>query len=245
MLTVSFHMKENITSTISEDAEGLLKREFNPNFDIHREIKNIPPRMELKTNTAPMQRFVCTQNLGIITQGLQEYSVEKNKLNITLLRSTALLSNPKNPARKIPAGPPLEVEGAQCTGKISAKYALYPYENENELFEQTDKFFGNIISFDTEKDDLQKEYEDSLCLLEPDNKNIYLQSLKQSEDNEQAIILRCLNLSSKKQQLKIKSNIKKFDTEIANLEEITKEKNISSVEFKPYELKTVKLISKE
>ena len=245
MLTVSFHMKENITSTISEDAEGLLKREFNPNFDIHREIKNIPPRMELKTNTAPMQRFVCTQNIGIITQGLQEYSVEKNKLNITLLRSTALLSNPKNPARKVPAGPPLEVKEAQCTGKVSAKYAIYPYEDENELFEQTDKFFGNIISFDTEGDDSQKGYEDSLYLLETDNKNIYFQSLKQSEDSEHAIILRCLNLSSKKQQLKIKSDIKKFDMEITNLEEIIKEKNISSVEFKPYELKTVKLISKE
>ena len=101
----------------------LLKREFNTNYDIR---KNLPNKkgIEVKTNTAPMQRFVWTNGFGVITKGLTEYEVYQNYLSITLLRSTGIISNPKNPARTTPAGPPIEVPGLQQIGENQVEFAI-------------------------------------------------------------------------------------------------------------------------
>ena len=71
-----------------------------------------------------MQRFVWTNGFGVITRGLTEYEVYQKSLSITLLRSTGIISNPKNPARTTPAGPPIEVSGAQQIGDNTAEFAV-------------------------------------------------------------------------------------------------------------------------
>lgn len=71
-----------------------------------------------------MQRFVWANGLGIITHGLTEYEVSKNTLAVTLLRSIGIISNPKNPARTTPAGPPLDVPGAQQLGENTAEFSI-------------------------------------------------------------------------------------------------------------------------
>ena len=124
---VQFNMPKPISETYSEDMNEIINRKFNPDYDIR---KNLPKTkgIEAKTNTAPMQRFVWTQDFGIITKGLTEYEVFKKSLNITILRSVSMLSNPKNPARTTPAGPPLPLFDGQLLGKNKIEFAIGNFE---------------------------------------------------------------------------------------------------------------------
>lgn len=130
LLQVQFNLKEPVTKTFSEDMNALIERDFDPDYDIR---ENLPKKkgIEAKTNTAPMQRYVSTQGFEIITKGLNEYEVKKNSILITLLRAVGIISNPKNPARSTPAGPPIEVEGAQQIGLNRAEFAIGFDEVEN------------------------------------------------------------------------------------------------------------------
>ena len=120
---VRFNLDKKISETQSEDMNLLVKRKFNSDYDIR---KNLPTERghEVPTNTAPMQRFVWANGFGVITHGLTEYEVYKNSLSVTLLRSTGVISNPKNPARTTPAGPPIEVPGAQQLGENTAEFSI-------------------------------------------------------------------------------------------------------------------------
>lgn len=120
---VRFLMPEPIFETYSEDLNTIIRREFDPEYDM---LKHLPKTrgIEVKTNFAPMQRMVWTQGLGIITKGLNEYEVFKNGLAITILRSTGVISNPYNPSRSTPAGPPIEVPDAQQLGENTAEFAI-------------------------------------------------------------------------------------------------------------------------
>lgn len=120
---VRFNFNNPVKEVQSEDMNLLITRKFDPNYDIR---ENLPQTkgIEAKTNFAPMQRFVWTNKLGVITKGLTEYEVYKNTLSITLLRSTGLISNPKNPSRSTPAGPPIEVPGLQQLGENTAEFYI-------------------------------------------------------------------------------------------------------------------------
>lgn len=127
---VKFNLKQPVTETYSEDMNSIIKREFNPEYDMR---KHLPKErgIEVKTNFAPMQRYVGTQGFGIITQGLTEYEVKEKSILITLLRSTGVISNPKNPSRSTPAGPPIEVPDAQQPGYNCAEFSAGFFEPEN------------------------------------------------------------------------------------------------------------------
>ncbi len=118
---VKFNFPKSVTEVHSEDMNLLIKRKFDSEYDIR---ENLPTQrgLEVKTNTAPMQRFAWTQGCGFITSGLTEYEVKQNSLLITLLRSTGIISNPKNPARTTPAGPPIETPALQQLGETVQKY---------------------------------------------------------------------------------------------------------------------------
>lgn len=120
---VKFNLKKPITETFSEDMNTIIKREFNPDYEMR---KHLPHQrgLEVKTNFAPMQRYVGTQGFGVITQGLTEYEVKGKSLLITLLRSTGIISNPNNPSRSTPAGPPIEVIDAQQTGYNCVEFSV-------------------------------------------------------------------------------------------------------------------------
>ena len=120
---VKFNLCAPVTETYSEDMNTIIKRNFDPDYDMRANLPKVRG-IEVKTNFAPMQRFVGSQGLGIITRGLTEYEVSKNSLKVTLLRSTGVISNPKNPARSTPAGPPLEVTEAQQTGRNTAEFSI-------------------------------------------------------------------------------------------------------------------------
>lgn len=120
---VRFNLDKPIKETYSEDLNEIIKRKFDPKYNMR---ENLPTEKghELRTNTAPMQRFVWANGFGVITKGLCEYEVYQNTLSVTLLRSTGIISNPQNPARTTPAGPPIKVYGAQQIGENSAEFAI-------------------------------------------------------------------------------------------------------------------------
>ena len=120
---VRFNLPKEVTEVQSEDMNLLIKRYFNPNYEIR---SNLPTERgkEARTNTAPMQRFTWANGFGIITKGLTEYEVYKKTIAVTLLRSTGIISNPQNPARTTPAGPPIEVPEAQQLGENTAEFAI-------------------------------------------------------------------------------------------------------------------------
>ena len=120
---VRFLLPKPVTETFSEDMNTIIRREFDPDYDM---LKHLPKTrgIEVKTNFAPMQRLVWAQGFGVITQGLTEYEVFKNGLSVTILRSTGVISNPHNPSRSTPAGPPIEVPDAQQLGENTAEFSV-------------------------------------------------------------------------------------------------------------------------
>lgn len=143
LLQVQFNLKKPIVKTFSEDLGTLIERDFNPSYDIR---KNLPKAkgIEAKTNTAPMQRYVSAQGFEVVTKGLCEYEVKKNSLLITLLRAIGVISNPKNPSRSTPAGPPIEVEGAQQLGPNTAEFSIGFGEIE-DWQKSVDEIFPYVI----------------------------------------------------------------------------------------------------
>ena len=127
---VKFNLKSPVTETFSEDLNTIIRREFDPDYDMRKHLPKVRG-IEVKTNFAPMQRYVGAQGLGVITKGLTEYEVKEKSLLITLLRSTGIISNPKNPSRSTPAGPPIEVPEAQQLGCNSAEFSVGFFEPED------------------------------------------------------------------------------------------------------------------
>lgn len=127
---VKFNLKKPVTKTFSEDMNTIIRREFDPNWNMREHLPK-ERGIEVKTNFAPMQRYVGAQGFGIITQGLTEYEVKGKSLLVTLLRSTGVISNPKNPSRSTPAGPPFEVPDAQQLGYNCAEFSVAFFEPEN------------------------------------------------------------------------------------------------------------------
>ncbi len=104
--------------------------------------------MEAKTNTAPMQRGLLideeVNNIGIVTKGLTQYEIFKNNLIIPILRATGQISNPQNPARTTPAGPPIEVKDLQMLGHNSAEFYVF-FGNQNAFFDTLNSVYNYVV----------------------------------------------------------------------------------------------------
>ncbi len=148
LLEAKFELAENIKTVYSEDLNSLIKREFDSEYNIR---ENLPKErgLEAKTNSAPMQRGLlideAQNNIGIITKGLTQYEVYKNNLYIPMLRATGVISNPQNPARTTPAGPPIETVKSQMLGKNIAEFYVF-FGNENDFEEVRDTIYNYIIA---------------------------------------------------------------------------------------------------
>ena len=127
---VRFNLKKPVWETYSEDMNTVIRREFDPDYDMRKHLPKTRG-IEVKTNFAPMQRYVGAQGFGVVTKGLTEYEVKGKSLLVTLLRSTGVISNPQNPSRSTPAGPPIKVPEAQQLGQNSAEFSVAFFEPEN------------------------------------------------------------------------------------------------------------------
>lgn len=147
LLCTRFELANPINEVSSEDMNILIKRKFDPNYNIR---ENLPKTkgLEVRTNTAPMQRGLLIDeegnNIGIVTKGLTQYEVYKNLLYIPILRATGQISNPLNPARTTPAGPPLDVETLQMVGAATAEMYIF-FGNENAFYDTIDKVYNYIV----------------------------------------------------------------------------------------------------
>ena len=103
--------------------------------------------VEIKTNSYPMKNFVNFKNNSILTNGLCEYEIYKNELRICLLRAFGTISNPKNKARFVPAGPNLETIESQCLKKTTQEFAFL-FGDYKEAFNNLDIFFENYVAID-------------------------------------------------------------------------------------------------
>lgn len=244
VMSVKFPLSQKITETVSEDTFGLITRTFGPDYRVEDHIP-AEKGQELHTNTAPMQRFVFAQGLGVITEGLSEYLVNDNTLSITILRATGELSSRSLNTRNFPAGPPLPAAGAQCKGRQSVRYALCIVDEPQQLFKEADEFMGSVIAAVGQRNAAENSsfFEK---FINYENKNILVYAVKASENREiSGVILRLANISGEQQNIAVKSSIP-FSTycELNALEEIISENHDlkSEIIFKPHELKTLRFL---
>lgn len=238
---IKFELPEKVIETVAENTFGLIKRTFDPDYRIEDHIP-APKGVELKTNTAPMQRFVFAQGLGIITEGLPEYGVSGNSLFVTILRATGKLSAKSLNTRAFPAGPPLDTPAGQCIGKHTVRYALCPVESPQELFRYADEFMGCVFGF-VGRTEGSCGYSKSFASL--NNSNILVYGVKSPENpEEKGVILRLLNISDKEQALLLNNGESGGYKELNSLEEPVSEGcNIDKeLVFKPKELKSVLVV---
>lgn len=152
ILQIGFNLQKNITETISEDLFTSVKRKFNPEYDIY---KNIPAAkgIEIKTNVAPLQRFINAQNLTVFTKGINEYEVSKNTLYLTILRASGIISNPNNPSRGTPAGPPIETPKLQSLGENHAYLSFSFTSDINEIYKLVEEYYYPCVTLFSNKKD--------------------------------------------------------------------------------------------
>ena len=136
-LFMCLEFDKHITETISEDMNRFIKRSFNPEYEIR---EHLPDKrgIEAPTNTAPCQRLVSTNGFGAVLCGITQYEVFKNELRLSLIRSTGVISNPKNSSRSTPAGPPIETPDSQLLKTVEQEVWLYynktPDDAVNQIF---------------------------------------------------------------------------------------------------------------
>ncbi len=232
ILQVEFNTNQSICKTLSEDMLGIVEREFDPEFDIYSKIP-APRGVEINPNTAPMQRFVWANGVGVITKGLNEYEVSKNNLSVTILRSTGVISNPKNPSRGTPAGPPIETPDLQCLGEYNAEFAVCFVENAVNLFRHAEEYYVANCSFFSDINDLN--------VLKVDNKNILLYAIKLSGKD---LLVRLYNLSAQTQLATIQSDLSYARIDELNAKEIKIAECTTKIIFEPNQIKTIRLVKK-
>lgn len=241
VLQLRFRLQDKVQKTYAENNFGIIERDFDPDYKL---LADFPAKKdkELKSNTGPMQRFVFANGLGIITQGLTEYGVEGNDLYVTLLRAVGKLSGGVIGTRGTPAGPPLDVPGAQCLGKQEFKYSICAVHKPEELFMEADQFFGCVLTETGIASDNSGDMEIIRNLLSFDNSDIYTYAVKLPQNKEQrGIVVRLMNISDRKQVVKINSDINFKGIKEVDLLENVASADLEQIEFKPYELKSILL----
>ena len=235
ILKLNFKLPQNITETTSEDTYGTIKRKYDSNYN-YKELLPAPKGVEIDLNTGIFQRFVMVQGLCVLTKGLQEYEIENNNLNITLLRCFGIISKKKLTTRNTAAGPPLPTPEGQCIGAQIAEYSILLTDDTQTAFMEADFFYNPIVI--TQGKAKQTTLKKQTYLNLPDN--FYVYNIKESEDKI-GLIVKIFNLSSEEKNLIIKD--KKEVTETNYLEEKLENKNLANklIKFSPYELKVLKI----
>ena len=225
-LSVFLNLPKPAEETYSDDLAGVIKRKFDKNFELNSQIP-APRGKEIKTNSMPIQNFVYCQGAGIITKGLNEAEIDKNRLCITLIRATGLISNPHNPTRGTPAGPPVETPDLQMLGKNTFEFYITFTEKAENLYKTVTNINNPPLICCSE---LKEQ-----TFIEKNNENIKIITLKNCDDG---IILHTVNVSESRQSTKIKSDGCK--TYLSNIYEETLEK-AEEIKYLPNQIKILKI----
>ena len=220
ILQLELNLNEPVCNTISDDLVGCVERTFDCEYDVSKLVP-APRGVELKHNTAPMQKYVIAQGVGLITEGLQEYEVYKNKLRLTLLRATGVISNPHNPTRGTPAGPPIPTPDLQMLGKNVVRFALCFKDNQNSILPCVEHFYSSSIVCQGDVSDIR--------FLNFKSDGIFVNTIK--TDSQGNLLFRFVNKSDEKRLLDFSTDLKFSDIRFAN------EMELVGKRFEPFEMK--------
>jgi len=140
-----FNLKNPIDTTFAEDAFGFIERKHDYKRFLYDELP-AKPRLELNTNSYPMQKCVIARGFGVMTIGLNEYEIYKNELKIALLRGTGRISEPHNPARYVPAGPPIETPDLQALGAHDLRFACALNTDTKDILRLTEALYRPAVA---------------------------------------------------------------------------------------------------
>ena len=223
ILQVKFNMESPVVETISDDLAGYITRKFEADYDIYEHIP-APRGIELRHNTAPIQKCLWTQGLGVITEGLQEYEVFKNELRLTLLRATGTISNPHNPTRGTPAGPPLPTPELQMLKENSVRFAMCFSKDIKQMQSNTEKFYHTTLLLQADLKNIK--------LFDSGNKNILLSTAKLDESHN--LTVRFINKSDKPEVLRFSTQL---PYKVIYLTDAMEDKKLNKIkEFEPVKI---------
>jgi mannosylglycerate hydrolase len=145
-LRVHLPLRERATSSRAECAYGIVERQLwaegGPN--------------EWGIATFPSRRFVSAGGLTVTHEGLCEYELVEldgdadaagttaGELALTLVRATGWLSRGPMRSRPLPAGPELELEGAQVHKPLTLRYAL-SLDHALDPYELADRAWSPMV----------------------------------------------------------------------------------------------------
>jgi alpha-mannosidase len=237
LLQVKFPTGTDIFTTLVENHFCAIERHFDPDYNLYDHIP-APKLKELKTNTAPMQRFVQANNIALFAEGLPEYEVYKEDLYLTILRATGYISIEHPATRGAYAGPELYTPGNQCLRINRARYAFHPATDNQNLYRIAESFMGCTIAVPGEsKSDLPEDLLKSPVFW--NNSNIIATSYTY-DSSTCGIRIRMLNISGELQSVTLSSELNIKDiTEINFLNQLVCEPFTKiQLNFEPYALKS-------
>ncbi|MBA2616516.1 MAG: alpha-mannosidase [Actinobacteria bacterium] len=99
---------------------------------------------EVALPTFPARGFVDAGGVALLLDHVLEYEVvDGEELALTVLRSTGFISRNINPFREEPAGPEIEIPGAQSIGAWSVGFAVFPHGgswSEADVLKQMERY---------------------------------------------------------------------------------------------------------
>jgi mannosylglycerate hydrolase len=152
-LQVGFPTGAPVKTVLAESHFSQVLRQYDPQYSLASHMP-VAKNRELKTNTGPVQRFFSTNGHGWITEGLAEYEVYRDTIQLTLLRAFSALSAADTGVRGAQAGPPLPTPEGECLQRtIVARYAWLPLPDAKKeasaslLYKEADRFYGNAWGY--------------------------------------------------------------------------------------------------
>lgn len=114
-------------------AEFPIQESEESDVPAHMQDLMLAGRYTAPVRTRPFQNFITLANdecsLSIFSQGLSEYEIlpDKNSIALTLLRGVGWLARADLLTREGDVGPHIFTPEAQCLGKQTFEYAIYPH----------------------------------------------------------------------------------------------------------------------
>jgi hypothetical protein len=144
-LQVVFPTGSPVREVAAESHFGVEVRAYDPDYT-EAQAMPAPAWKELKANTGPIQRFLMANGHYWVTEGLCEYEVQGDLVQLTLLRAFGYLSKGDTGVRGAQAGPPFETPEGQCLGRaMTCRYAWRPVpQTVADAYWEADCFYGVV-----------------------------------------------------------------------------------------------------
>lgn len=205
-MQVSFPTGQPVDTVRAEGHFGIEDRQFDPGYNERNAIPANRKKgtQELKTNTGAIQRFVMANGQQVMTEGLTEYEVSGENLNITLLRAFGKLSDMHSGARDDEAGPPFDTPAGQMLHReMTVRYGWQPApETDGEAYAAADRFYG--VTAGEQGRAAEDMPTDDLSLVRLGNPHVAVSTVKLA-DNGKGLLVRMINTTDRDQAVTVET----------------------------------------